>query len=116
MNDTPQEPADTIAVMLSLASDNIPPDIQELLTVGNPRFHIKPGALWRAIAAMPALAAAYQRGRLAGREEAAKLMEGFPERVLHMWDRPGGPPGNGYAATTNRDRAEAIRSLPQEGG
>lgn len=38
-------------------------------------------------------------------------MEGFPDWILHMWERPGGPPGNGYAPTTNKDRASRIRSL-----
>lgn len=42
-------------------------------------------------------------------ERCAKLMEAFPDQILQFWDRPGGPPGNGYRPTTNADRAAAIR-------
>lgn len=44
-------------------------------------------------------------------EEAARLMETYPDQVLRMWDRPGGPPGNGYGPATNADRAAAIRAF-----
>lgn len=39
------------AAVLSLARDGIPPDIQELLTIGNASMGVKPWALWRAISA-----------------------------------------------------------------
>jgi hypothetical protein len=53
-----------------------------------------------------ALLAAEKRGR----EEAAKIVEQMPDQMLHFWDRPGGPPGNGYRPTTRADIAAAIRS------
>jgi hypothetical protein len=44
-------------------------------------------------------------------EECAKVAEMHPLAVLMMWDRPGGPPGNGYRPATFLDVARAIRSL-----
>lgn len=46
-----------------------------------------------------------------GIEDAAKIVETIPDKILHMWERPGGPPGNGYAPTTRADIAAAIRAL-----
>jgi len=40
------------AALISLATDNIPPDVQELLVHGNPERDIRPGALSRAIRAV----------------------------------------------------------------
>lgn len=57
-----------------------------------------------------ALAAA----RTEGMEAAAKCAEQFGDRILHMWERPGGPPGNGYRALRGADVAAAIRALAQE--
>jgi hypothetical protein len=54
---------------------------------------------------------ARQEGRRAGLEEAAKVVEATPTTILQFWDRPGGPPGNGYRATTGADFAAAIRAL-----
>ena len=38
-----------VAALISLATDNIPPDVQELLVHGDPQRDIRPGALSRAI-------------------------------------------------------------------
>lgn len=43
------------------------------------------------------------------RERAAVIVETMPELTLHMWERPGGSPGNGYATTTRSDIAAAVR-------
>lgn len=40
-----------VAALVQLAEAGIPPDIQELLTLGNPMKGVAPGALWKAIAA-----------------------------------------------------------------
>jgi hypothetical protein len=45
------------------------------------------------------------------REECAKVAEEFPSEILQTWERLGGPPGNGYRATTRKDIADAIRAL-----
>lgn len=37
---------------------------------------------------------------------AAELRD--PKQVLVMWNRPGGPPGNGYRAATPEEHAAAI--------
>ncbi len=46
------EPTDKelTAFLISLAEENIPTDVQELLTVGNPMMNIRPGSLRRALA------------------------------------------------------------------
>ena len=46
----------------------------------------------------------------AERERCAKIADEFPLMILQIWDRPGGPPGNGYRATTGKDIAAAIRN------
>jgi hypothetical protein len=43
-------------------------------------------------------------------EKCAQLAERYPAKVLQFWDRPGGPPGNGYRPATGRDIAAAIRA------
>lgn len=53
---------------------------------------------------------AYNEGVDAERERCAKVVEDFPYQMLHMWERPGGPPGNGYRETTHEDISSAIRS------
>ena len=45
-------------------------------------------------------------------EEAAAVAETYPDRILMFWERPGGPPGNGYRPAHFADIAAAIRSLP----
>jgi hypothetical protein len=52
----------------------------------------------------------YNEGVDAERERCAKLAHQFPEQILQMRDRPGGPPGNGYRPSTGKDIAAAIRS------
>lgn len=42
----------TVLALLALAKHNIPPDIQELLLIGDPEKGISPGALWAAIKAV----------------------------------------------------------------
>lgn len=42
-------------------------------------------------------------------EECAKIAEAAPAQTLYFWDRPGGPPGNGYRVTTGKDIAATIR-------
>jgi hypothetical protein len=49
MIDTDLEAAS--AALVSLACDNIPPDVQELLVRGDPQRDIRPGAFSRAIQA-----------------------------------------------------------------
>ena len=51
-------------------------------------------------------------------ERAAKCAEDFPVAMMTMWERPGGPPGNGYRNSTHADIAAAIRRLASgpEGG
>lgn len=45
-------------------------------------------------------------------EAAAKVAENFPARLLSMWERPGGPPGNGYVNVCGQSYiAQAIRAL-----
>ena len=56
----------------------------------------------------------FAAGRKAGLEEAAKVAEEFPTEVLAFWDRPGGPPGNGYVPTTPKHIAQAIRTLGEK--
>jgi hypothetical protein len=38
------------------------------------------------------------------------VAEEMPSSVLAMWERPGGPPGNGYRPTSGKDIAAAIRA------
>ncbi len=45
-----------------------------------------------------------------GLEDAAIAIEMMPEEIL-FWDRPGGPPGNGYRPITRADMAATIRAL-----
>ncbi len=45
----------------------------------------------------------------AERERCAKIAETTPTECLHMWNRPGGPPGNGWRKTTGVDIAALIR-------
>lgn len=49
-------------------------------------------------------------------EDAARLAEEMEEEILIFWDRPGGPPGNGYRNTKPKDVAAAIRKLAPGGG
>lgn len=49
------------------------------------------------------------RAIMAERERCASIVETMPDLTLHMWERPGGPPGNGYSKTTRSDIATAIR-------
>jgi hypothetical protein len=52
----------------------------------------------------------------AAREACAQKAEEFKEpRILAMWDRPGGPPGNGWIPLTGKHVAEAIRALSPPG-
>ncbi len=44
-------------------------------------------------------------------EECAKVAENFPDSILHLVDRPGGPPGNYRRNINGRDVAAAIRAL-----
>ena len=46
----------------------------------------------------------------AEREGCARVAEEYPATVTVMWDRPGGPPGNGVRPSTRVDIAAAIRS------
>lgn len=50
------------------------------------------------------------RAIMAERERCASIVETMPDLTLHMWERPGGPPGNGYSKTTRSDIAAAIRA------
>lgn len=55
---------------------------------------------------------ALQSDRATILEEAAKVAENFPARLLSMWERPGGPPGNGYVGVNGQAYiAQAIRAL-----
>lgn len=56
-----------------------------------------------------ALLAERIRSTEAERERCAKVAEGFPERILEIWARPWGPPGNAYRPTRPADIAIAIR-------
>lgn len=57
----------------------------------------------------------YLAGVAAGMAEAARITLSHPDSVLQFWDRPGGPPGNGWRATKPADIASAIRnSAPKE--
>jgi len=44
------------------------------------------------------------------REACAQIVESFPPEVFQIWERPGGPPGNGMRATTFKDIASALRA------
>jgi hypothetical protein len=66
-----------------------------------------------------ALTAATDKTRREAIEECARKAEEFREpRILAMWDRPGGPPGNGWIPLTGKHVADAIRALstPQNPG
>lgn len=58
----------------------------------------------------PLIAAAITRAVEEEREACAKIAERMPSTILHMWERPGGPPGNGYAPLTGKDVAAHIRA------
>ncbi len=45
----------------------------------------------------------------AERERCARIAENFPLKILHIYDRPGGPPGNAYVPSTGKHIADAIR-------
>jgi hypothetical protein len=45
----------------------------------------------------------------AERERCAKIAEDFPAQVLHIYDRPGSPPGNAMVPSTGKHIADAIR-------
>ena len=49
------------------------------------------------------------------REACAKVAEEYPAEILTFWDRPGGPPGNGYRPTNGKDIAAAIRAMELPG-
>lgn len=49
---------------------------------------------------------------IAERERCAAIADGFPTQILQFWDRPGGPPGNGYRQMLPADIAAAIRQEP----
>ncbi len=51
-----------------------------------------------------------RRATMAERERCARVAETAPAECLHMWDRPGGPPGNGWRRTTGADIAKLIRA------
>ena len=62
-----------------------------------------------ALAAESALAAL--RGQVeAEREACALVADNFPPMILQVWERPGGPPGNGYRQTNGTDIGSAIRA------
>lgn len=44
-------------------------------------------------------------------EEAVRAVESLPAEILEMWDRPGGPPGNGYRPLKQADCVAVIRAL-----
>jgi len=44
-------------------------------------------------------------------EECAKVAEDFPDSILQLVGRPGGPPGNYLRSINGRDIAGAIRRL-----
>jgi hypothetical protein len=53
-----------------------------------------------------------REARDAALEDAAQAADQFTEpRILAMWDRPGGPPGNGYVPLRGKHIALAIRAL-----
>ena len=43
-------------------------------------------------------------------ERCAMIAAEMPPTILQMWDRPGGPPGNGYRPIAGPDIAAAIRA------
>ncbi len=55
------------------------------------------------------IAQAFLSERLAQKERDAKIAEAMPEMILEFWERPNGPPGNGYRPTAPRDVAVSIR-------
>lgn len=64
-----------------------------------------------------ALVALYDRAYDSGWDDAinaaVKLIEEFPDQILHFYDRPGGPPGNCMRATTRQDLAQAVNELKE---
>ncbi len=64
----------------------------------------------RASMAESALRDETRRAILAERERCAVIAEAFPRSLLVTWDRPDGPPGNGYRASTFADVAATIRA------
>lgn len=67
-----------VAALVSLARHGIEPDIQELLTSGNPMRGIRPGAL------RVALLAAEARGRQKQIEEDAALLYGIATAIRNQ--------------------------------
>ncbi len=65
----------------------------------------------RLAARIAALVSEREKVRGEALEEAAKVAELMPDVVLQFWDRPGGPPGNGYRRSTFTDIATSIRAL-----
>ena len=59
-----------------------------------------------------ALRSAFEAGQLDMRERAESEARHFPQIILMMWDRLGGPPGNGERPSNNIDIAETIKELP----
>lgn len=57
-----------------------------------------------------ALLSVQQAATEAERRRCAEIARTFPERVLVMWERPGGPPGNGTRLATGADIADRILS------
>ena len=96
----------------------IPEDVRErargVLTGRRLAFDNEAGlaALIEAIAAFAL--SEREAAQLEERARAAKIAEDFPARVLGMWPRPGGPPGNGWRASTSADIAAAILQEPKE--
>jgi len=65
----------------------------------------------RAARAAAESALAALRGQVeAEREACARIADNFPPTILQVWERPGGPPGNGYRQTNGTDIAAAIRA------
>jgi hypothetical protein len=71
-----------------------------------PRLIAEVERLNAALAAGPTVSEAVA----AEREACAKVADSFGQALLAMWDRPGGPPGNGYTPLQGKHVAAAIRA------
>jgi hypothetical protein len=60
---------------------------------------------------IPLLGATRAESRRAAIEECARIADEYPSTILVMWDRPDGPPGNGYVQSTPKHAAAAIRAI-----
>lgn len=101
---TPPKTREQIAAEVLLTTLGDAPDIEQIKRGIIQLRHVSWDTAIRAIIA----------AQDAERERCAGIAESMPGRILYFYDRPGGPPGNGYRPVTRADIAAAIRN--HEGG